>query len=134
MKIYADNAATTKMSRAAIEAMLPYMSEIYGNPSSLHQKGREAKAAITAAREKIAAILGVKPGYNGLEVNPSIPHEWDGFSISRLYRGATYNIKVSNPDHVCSGVKSMVVDGKEVSRNVIPVFADGEHTVEVILG
>ncbi len=58
MKIYADNAATTKMSRTAIEAMLPYMSEIYGNPSSLHSEGQAAAEALASARERIAKRLG----------------------------------------------------------------------------
>ena len=58
MKIYADNAATTKMSRAAIEAMIPYMSEIYGNPSSLHSDGQAAAEALAKARESIASRLG----------------------------------------------------------------------------
>ena len=58
MKIYADNAATTKMSRTAIDAMLPYMDEIYGNPSSLHSVGQSANEAITSARERMAACLG----------------------------------------------------------------------------
>ncbi|MBQ8547112.1 MAG: cysteine desulfurase NifS [Lachnospiraceae bacterium] len=58
MKIYADNAATTKMSKAAIEAMLPYMSEVYGNPSSLHSVGQRANEALSDARERIAKLLG----------------------------------------------------------------------------
>lgn len=57
MKIYADNAATTKMSSAAIHAMLPYMDELYGNPSSLHTAGQKAKEALDDARERIAALL-----------------------------------------------------------------------------
>ncbi|MBP1548129.1 MAG: cysteine desulfurase NifS [Oscillospiraceae bacterium] len=58
MQIYADNAATTKMSKAAIEAMLPYMDKIYGNPSSLHSMGQEANEALTEARERMAKLLG----------------------------------------------------------------------------
>ena len=61
MKIYADNAATTKMSKAAIEAMLPYMNEIYGNPSSLHSVGQSANEALEYARERIAKRLGCEP-------------------------------------------------------------------------
>ena len=60
-KIYLDNAATTKMSEAAIKAMLPYMDGIYGNPSSLHSVGQEANEALTSARERIAKILGCEP-------------------------------------------------------------------------
>lgn len=61
MRIYLDNAATTKMSEAAIRAMIPYMNEIYGNPSSLHSIGQEANEALTKARERIAKILGCEP-------------------------------------------------------------------------
>lgn len=58
MKIYADNAATTKMSRVAIDAMMPYLDEIYANPSSLHSAGQRANEALTSARERIASCLG----------------------------------------------------------------------------
>ena len=61
MKIYADNAATTKMSRNAIEAMLPYMKEIYGNPSSLYEIGQRAKEELKAARSRAAAALNCEP-------------------------------------------------------------------------
>ena len=60
-KIYLDNAATTKMSKTAINAMLPYMDGIYGNPSSLHSVGQEANEALTNARERIAKLLGCEP-------------------------------------------------------------------------
>ena len=58
MRVYADNAATTKVSKTALEAMLPYFTEVYGNPSSLHSVGQEAKEALENAREHIAAVLG----------------------------------------------------------------------------
>ena len=61
MRIYADNAATTKMSDAAIKAMIPYMNEIYGNPSSLHSEGQRANEALTNARERIARLLCCEP-------------------------------------------------------------------------
>ena len=61
MFVYADNAATTAMSKAAVDAMLPAMHELYGNPSSLHQKGREANLALMAARRTVAECLGAKP-------------------------------------------------------------------------
>lgn len=61
MNIYLDNAATTKMSKTAINAMLPYMDSIYGNPSSLHTKGQEAAEALTDARIRIADCIGALP-------------------------------------------------------------------------
>lgn len=60
MDIYADNAATTRMSKTAINAMLPYLDQIYGNPSSMHAKGRQASKALLAARKTIAEVLNCK--------------------------------------------------------------------------
>ena len=61
MNIYADNAATTRMSKTAIDAMIPYMGEIYGNPSSLHTVGQKANEALTSARARVAAVFGCEP-------------------------------------------------------------------------
>ncbi len=61
MHVYADNAATTQMSQVAIGAMLPYFDKIYGNPSSLHSVGQEAKEALENARARVAKILGCEP-------------------------------------------------------------------------
>lgn len=58
MQIYLDNAATTKMSKTAIDAMLPYMDGVYGNPSSLHSVGQKANESLVNARERIAKLLG----------------------------------------------------------------------------
>ena len=61
MYVYADNAATTAMSQVAIDAMIPYMNKVYGNPSSLHSIGQEAKEALEAARATVAKCLGCEP-------------------------------------------------------------------------
>ena len=61
MNIYADNAATTRMSKTAIDAMIPYTGEIYGNPSSLHTVGQKANEALTSARARVAAVFGCEP-------------------------------------------------------------------------
>ena len=61
MQVYADNAATTQMSRVAIDAMLPYLDGLYGNPSSLHSVGQAAKEALEQARSTMARYLGCEP-------------------------------------------------------------------------
>ena len=61
MYVYADNAATTAMSQTAINAMLPYFDKVYGNPSSLHSAGQEAKEALENARRTVANCLGCEP-------------------------------------------------------------------------
>jgi cellobiose phosphorylase len=80
-------------------------------------------------------ILGVKPDYKGLSVNPCIPKDWDGFNFTRKFRGATYTITVKNPQHVSKGVKTVLVNGSKVDGHVIPTQAAGSTVnVEVILG
>ena len=79
-------------------------------------------------------ILGIKPDWDGLKVDPCIPHGWDGYAVSRRFRGAVYEIEIKNPSHVCRGVKQMTLDGKPLDGNVIPVCQGGTHKVEVILG
>ncbi|MFA5265640.1 MAG: glycosyl transferase [Opitutaceae bacterium] len=76
-------------------------------------------------------ILGVRPDFDGLVVDPCVPKKWKGFSVTRKYRGVEYSIEVRNPKGKSKGVKSLVVDGVKVQGNVIPVPADGRKQVKV---
>ena len=81
------------------------------------------------------SILGIIPDFDGLMVDPCIPSDWKGYTVSRSFRNAQYNIEILNPDHVCKGVKSVEVDGNTIDGNIIPAFGDGKtHTVKVTLG
>jgi cellobiose phosphorylase len=79
-------------------------------------------------------MLGVRPDYGGLVVDPCIPGDWDGFTVVRKFRGAVYEIIVKNPNHVHRGVGKLTVDGESIDGNVVPIFASGKHTVEAVLG
>jgi cellobiose phosphorylase len=80
-------------------------------------------------------ILGIRPDYKGLMIDPCIPSSWDGYEAKRTFRGCDYFITVKNPNHVCKGIVSMKVDGKEIKGNIIPVFrSKGSHKVEVVMG
>ena len=80
-------------------------------------------------------ILGIQPTLAGLKIDPCIPHEMDGFTLRRVWRGATYEIVVENPDHLEKGVKAMTVDGKPVSSNILsPVPAGSTVQVKVVMG
>jgi len=80
-------------------------------------------------------ILGIRPAYEGLVIDPVIPRAWKGFRAERVFRGARYFIEVENPDGVESGVKSIVVDGRPVAGPVLPLLAAGaECRVVVTMG
>lgn len=80
-------------------------------------------------------ILGVKPDYNGLSIDPCIPKDWPGFSVTRKFRGAEYNIEVKNPNGVSKGIKSITANGEAVDGQVVPTFDAGKKVkVEVIMG
>ena len=80
-------------------------------------------------------ILGIQPDFNGLRIDPCLPSAWDGFTATRVFRGATYEITVENPGHICRGVATMVVEGKPVTGNLIPLAPAGQTCrVRVVLG
>ena len=115
-----------------------YAQMIAGKDARHFGQAKNSWLTGTAAWNFVAVsqyILGVQPDYEGLRIDPSIPSSWDSFSISRLFRGCRYNIRVENPENVCKGVKSVICDGVKLSGNVLPVFEKGtEHDVVVTLG
>jgi cellobiose phosphorylase len=92
----------------------------------------------TASWNFVAAsqhILGVRPDFDGLVIDPCIPASWKGFTVRRVFRGAAYLISVKNPNKANRGVSMLVVDGREIMGNTAPVFKDGgEHTVNAVIG
>jgi cellobiose phosphorylase len=80
-------------------------------------------------------ILGVRPQFDGLLIDPCIPRSWKKYTLLRKFRQVEYKITVKNPDHVCKGVKSIRLDGRAVTSNQLPILEPGtRHEVEVILG
>ncbi len=80
-------------------------------------------------------ILGVRPEYTGLRIDPCIPPGWPGFSVTREFRSATYEIQVNNPEGVSKGVKSVMVDGEPLKGTLLPIFEDGGvHQIIVTMG
>jgi cellobiose phosphorylase len=77
-------------------------------------------------------ILGIRPAYDGLLIDPCIHPDWTGFSVKRKFRGAEYHIEIKNPDHVMKGIAQINIDGKAVEGNLIPVMPAGAtYQVEV---
>jgi cellobiose phosphorylase len=79
-------------------------------------------------------ILGIRPTYKGLEINPSIPNSWKSFKAERIFRGTRYVINFKNPDGVESGIDSIMVDGEIIEGNILPIQQKEICHVEVIMG
>ena len=112
-----------------------YAQMIAGKDASCFGEAKNSWLTGTAAWTFVSVsqgLLGVQPDYNGLRLDPCIPKAWPGFSVSREFRGSRYEIEVKNPNGVCKGVAKLIVDGKEVAGNVVPVAPAGS-TVNVVV-
>lgn len=139
-ELYAKIAPAYLEDISEIHRMEPYVYSqmIAGKDAVRHGEAKNSWLTGTAAWNYVAvtqAILGIKPDYYGLRVDPCIPKEWDGFKVTRQFRGSTYEIEVKNPGRVSKGVWSLTVDGIPVEGNLIPVQpAGGVHQVTVTMG
>lgn len=80
-------------------------------------------------------ILGIQPRYDGLQIDPCIPKSWNGFQVTRKFRGATYHIEVVNKQGVQKGVSSISIDGQPITGTVLPIFEPGSfHQIQVEMG
>ncbi len=115
-----------------------YCQMVAGPDAPTHGEGKNSWLTGTAAwtfTDLSQYILGVYPTFGGLSIDPCIPDDFGDFELSRFYRGATYKIHVQNPNHVEKGVAKMIVDGEEVSGNVIPYIEGKEsYDVTVVMG
>ena len=131
--VYADNAATTQMSRAAIDAMLPYMETIYGNPSSLHSVGQQAAEALQNARERIAACLNASPREIYFTSGGSEADNQAILSAARLgaRKGKKHIISAAFEHHaVLHTLKKLEKEGFEIE--LLPVGAIGTITAQQV--
>jgi cellobiose phosphorylase len=137
---YKKLAPTTKNEIGEIHKAEPYVyaQTIAGKDHPNFGMARQSWLTGTAAwMFKVATnwILGIRPQYHGLLVDPCIPKDWAKFEIIRHFRSSIYEIGVRNPDHVSNGIKNVTVDGKKSKSNLIPCFADGKrHTALVTMG
>jgi cellobiose phosphorylase len=120
-------------------AVEPYVvaADVYSAPDHL---GRGGWTWYTGSsgwmyRAGLEAILGVRREGDHLRIAPSIPADWETYTVRYRYGAATYQIRVENPDGVNGGVRQVIVDGEEQPERSIPLIDDGaEHDVRVVLG
>jgi cellobiose phosphorylase len=126
---------------AEVRQIEPYVhcQSTHGRDSRRFGASRLPWLSGTATWSYVAAtqyILGIRPDWDGLRVDPVIPSSWDTFQMTRHFRGAIYNIRVTNPNHVERGVKRIVVNGNPVAPEAaLPLAAAGSKVdVDVELG
>ena len=115
-----------------------YAQMIAGREAPAYGEAKNSWLTGTAAWNYLAItqwILGIRPEYDGLRIDPCIPPEWDGFKVERSFRGNQIHIIVHNPKHVSRGVIKMEVDGALVEGSLVTLDGSpGPHRVEVWLG
>ena len=116
-----------------------YSQMIAGADAKFHGEAKNSWLTGTAAWTFVNIsqyILGVYPTHNGLSVDPCIPTGFGDFTLTRRYRDAMYNIKVTNPNNVEKGVQKLIVDGEEITGTTVIPYKKGktEYNVEVIMG
>ncbi|MFC1996377.1 GH36-type glycosyl hydrolase domain-containing protein [Chloroflexota bacterium] len=109
-----------------------YTQMIAGKDAPTHGEAKNSWLSGTAAYNYVAItqwILGIRPTYNGLKISPVVPNEWLSFEITRVFRGTTYNIKVTR--HGSGNTISLVVDGKQIEGDIVPLHSDKNVVVQV---
>lgn len=110
----------------------PQMTSGFESPNP--GEGKNSWLTGTAAWSFVAAsqyILGIRPDFDGLRVDPCIPKRWKGFTVKRKFRGVEYTIEVNNPQRLAKGIESLVVDGKPIKGNLVPPPPEGQTSVKV---
>ncbi len=113
-----------------------YSQMVAGKDAAMPGEGKNSWLTGTAAWNWLTItqyILGIKPSYDGIEIDPCLPSSLTEYSVTRRFREATYTIRVSNPNGIEKGHVAIKIDGQAVSGNVIP-YTEGSHVVDVVIG
>ncbi|MBN2736771.1 MAG: N,N'-diacetylchitobiose phosphorylase [Spirochaetales bacterium] len=126
--------------KAEIREIEPYVhcQSTHSKYSAMYGASRLPWLSGTAAWSYFSAtqwILGIRPDYNGLIIDPAIPSDWKEFTVSRVFREKKINIKFNNPESVQKGVKKIMLNGQALEGNIIPVdLLKDVNEAEVLLG
>ena len=139
MKLYDDLLPYNQNDRIEIREAEPYSycQFIMGRDHTAYGRARHPWLTGSGGWNYIAAtqwILGVRPAFDGLIIDPCIPAQWPGFEVVRKWRGATFHITVKNPDGVQKGVRSISLDGKTTTLPIPAQPAGSSHEIAVIMG
>jgi cellobiose phosphorylase len=111
-----------------------YAQMIAGRDAPTHGEAKNSWLSGTAAWNYVAAtqwILGIRPELDGLRIDPALPAEWPGIRVTRRFRGATYHVTVHKPVGTTGRVTNLVVDGRAIDGDLVPLPSGPGQTVEV---
>ncbi|MCD7805377.1 MAG: N,N'-diacetylchitobiose phosphorylase [Oscillospiraceae bacterium] len=137
---FMESSPASMNDKAEIRVIEPYVHGQFVESTTSPYEGRAHVHWLTGTASTVMVgcvegICGMRPNAEGLVVSPAIPSEWDGFKISKNFRGTHLDIDIQNPDHVESGVKTVVLNGETLESNLIPADKlKSENKVTVILG
>lgn len=132
MKIYLDNAATTYVDKAVMNEMIPYFTEVFGNASSQHSFGRDAKKGLDAARDKIAAILGASPNEIYFTSGGSESDNWAVKGIAYAYAEKGKHIITSSIEHPAVMKSCKYLESRGYDVTYLPVDNSGIVDIEAL--
>ncbi len=137
---FMESSPASMNDKAEIRVIEPYVHGQFVESTASPYEGRAHVHWLTGTASTVMVgcvegICGMRPNADGLVISPAIPAEWDGFTISKNFRGTHLDIKVENPNHVESGVMTLILNGETLTGNLIPADKlKSENTVTVILG
>ena len=125
--VYADNAATTELSKPVLDAMMPYLTEYYGNPSSLYHISDKTKTAVETAREKVAAVFGAAPGEIFFTSGGSEADNWaiKGTAYALMKKGKKHIISTAFEHHAVLHTLKFLEKDFGFDITLLPVHEDG---------
>ena len=132
-----ENAPSAQNDKAEIRKLEPYCYGQFTEGADSPHFGRShvhwlTGTASTVMTGCVEGILGMRPDFNGLKIEPAIPSDWESFEIEKDFRGKHLHIVVRNPAHQQSGCKKLTVNGAALEGNYVPETLMKEHT-EIIL-
>ncbi len=114
-----------------------YSQMIAGPDASTFGEAKNSWLTGTAAWAFVSisqAILGIKPDYEGLLIDPCLPKNWTGYKVDRIFRGTRYKIEVRKQKGICKGKQKIILDKRELKSNIVPIFKDNKtHLIEVYI-
>ena len=139
-RYFMESSPAAMNEKAEIRVMEPYVHGQFTESSASPYAGRAHVHWLTGTASTVMVgcvegICGMRPDADGLAVRPSIPSEWDGMKMHKLFRGKQLEITVQNPQHVESGVVSLTLNGETLEGDYIPAEKLAEHNeIVVVLG